>query len=62
MPITSYRGARWRDADADPAPLQTETLFHTYSQFSTVANIPPKPTSEERETEARLEELFEKVR
>ncbi|KAK7753214.1 protein transport protein gos1 [Diatrype stigma] len=39
---------------------QTETLFHTYSQFSTVANIPPKPTSEERETEARLEELFDK--
>ena len=36
-------------------------MFHTYSQFSTVSNIPPKPTAEERETEARLEELFEKV-
>lgn len=48
--------------DANPAALQTETLFHTYSQFSTVSNIPPKPTKEERETEARLEELFEKVR
>ncbi|OTA64535.1 putative vesicle transport v-SNARE protein Gos1 [Hypoxylon sp. EC38] len=39
---------------------QTETLFHTYSQFSTVANIPPKPTKEERETEEKLEEIFEK--
>ncbi|OTA96980.1 hypothetical protein M434DRAFT_392424 [Hypoxylon sp. CO27-5] len=39
---------------------QTETLFHTYSQFSTVANIPPKPTKEERETEAKLEEILEK--
>ncbi|KAI0482799.1 V-snare-domain-containing protein [Xylariaceae sp. FL0804] len=39
---------------------QTETLFHTYSQYSTVPNIPPKPTKEERETEARLEELLDK--
>ncbi|KAH9902257.1 V-snare-domain-containing protein [Xylariomycetidae sp. FL2044] len=39
---------------------QTETLFHTYSQFSTVSNIPPKPSKEERETEARLAETLEK--
>ncbi|KAI0383830.1 V-snare-domain-containing protein [Hypomontagnella monticulosa] len=39
---------------------QTETLFHTYSQFSTVANIPAKPTKEERETEEKLEEILEK--
>ncbi|KAI0842077.1 V-snare-domain-containing protein [Hypoxylon sp. FL0890] len=39
---------------------QTETLFHTYSQFSTVTNIPPKPTKEERETEAKLEEILDK--
>lgn len=39
---------------------QTETLFHTYSQFSTVSNIPPKPTEEERDTEVKLEELLEK--
>lgn len=42
--------------------LQTENLFHTYSQFSTATNIPAKPTDEERETEQKLEELLEKVR
>lgn len=39
---------------------QTETLFHTYSQFSQVSNIPPKPTAEERETERKLEEILQK--
>ncbi|CAI4216398.1 unnamed protein product [Parascedosporium putredinis] len=39
---------------------QTETLFQTYSQFSQAANIPAKPTDEERNTEAKLEELLEK--
>ncbi|KAI9171556.1 Golgi SNAP receptor complex member [Paramyrothecium foliicola] len=39
---------------------QTENLFHTYSQLATVAHIPPKPTDDERETEAKIEELLEK--
>ncbi|KAI0136994.1 vesicle transport V-SNARE protein [Xylariales sp. AK1849] len=39
---------------------QTETLFHTYSQFSQVSDIPPKPTAEEREAEAKLGDLLEK--
>ncbi|KAH7035309.1 vesicle transport V-SNARE protein [Microdochium trichocladiopsis] len=39
---------------------QTETLFHTYSQYATVSNIPPKPTREEQETETKLEEILEK--
>ncbi|KYK55609.1 vesicle transport v-snare protein [Drechmeria coniospora] len=39
---------------------QTESLFHTYSQFSTAATIPPKPTEEERETEGKIDELLEK--
>ncbi|KAI0164792.1 V-snare-domain-containing protein [Xylariaceae sp. FL1272] len=39
---------------------QTESLFHTYSQYSTVSTIPPKPSKEERETEAKLEELLSK--
>ncbi|GAW22942.1 hypothetical protein ANO14919_124890 [Xylariales sp. No.14919] len=39
---------------------QTESLFHTYSQYSTISNIPPKPSKEERETEAKLEELLKK--
>ncbi|KAM3071217.1 protein transport protein gos1 [Clarireedia jacksonii] len=39
---------------------QTETLFHTYSQFSAVPNIPPKPTEDERSTERKLQEVLEK--
>ncbi|KAI2614565.1 V-snare-domain-containing protein [Hypoxylon fragiforme] len=39
---------------------QAEALFHTYSQFSTVSDIPAKPTKEERETETKLEEILEK--
>ncbi|EFZ00294.1 Golgi SNAP receptor complex, subunit 1 [Metarhizium robertsii ARSEF 23] len=40
---------------------QTENLFHTYSQFSSAVNIPPKPSEEERNTEAKIEELLEKL-
>lgn len=40
---------------------QTETVLQTYSQFSTVSNIPAKPTEEETNTEVKLEELLEKV-
>ncbi|KAG5996295.1 hypothetical protein E4U54_002622 [Claviceps lovelessii] len=39
---------------------QTESLFHTYSQFSSAASISPKPTEEERTTEAKIEELLNK--
>ncbi|KAH8910861.1 V-snare-domain-containing protein [Coniochaeta sp. PMI_546] len=39
---------------------QTETALQTYSQFSNVPNIPPKPTQEERDTEAKLQDLLEK--
>ncbi|KAI4863752.1 V-snare-domain-containing protein [Hypoxylon rubiginosum] len=39
---------------------QAEALFHTYSQFSTVSNIPAKPSKEEQETESKLEEILEK--
>ncbi|EEY18709.1 transport protein GOS1 [Verticillium alfalfae VaMs.102] len=31
------------------------------SQFSTVSNIPPKPTEDERATEAKLQDVLEKV-
>ncbi|KAK6078697.1 vesicle transport v-snare protein [Seiridium cupressi] len=39
---------------------QTDTLFHTYSQFSQLSNIPPKPTPEEKDTESKLEDLLSK--
>jgi Golgi SNAP receptor complex protein 1 len=40
---------------------QTETLFHTYSQFASVSNIPAKPTEDERQTESKIQDLLEKV-
>ncbi|RKU42141.1 hypothetical protein DL546_005109 [Coniochaeta pulveracea] len=39
---------------------QTETTLQTYAQFSTAANIPPKPTEEELACEAKLQDLLER--
>jgi Golgi SNAP receptor complex protein 1 len=41
--------------------VQTETLFHTYSQFASVSNIPTKPTEDERQTESKIQDLLEKA-
>lgn len=41
---------------------QTESLFHTYSQFANAPNIPAKPSDDETRTESQLQELLEKVR
>ncbi|KAI1006835.1 hypothetical protein K3495_g1392 [Podosphaera aphanis] len=41
---------------------QTETLFHTYSQFAAITNLPGTPTEEERETERKLNDILEKRR
>ncbi|KAI9655407.1 MAG: hypothetical protein M1821_005555 [Bathelium mastoideum] len=40
---------------------QTETLFHTYSQYASMTNVPPKPSEEEQRTETQLNEILEKV-
>jgi Golgi SNAP receptor complex protein 1 len=42
--------------------MKTETLFHTYAQFATVPDIPPKPSDDERQTEVKLQDILEKVR
>jgi Golgi SNAP receptor complex protein 1 len=42
-------------------PLQTETCLQTYSQFSAQASIPPKPTEEEKNAEAKVQELLDKA-
>lgn len=41
--------------------MQTESLFHTYSQFANAPNIPAKPSEEEVRTETQLQEILEKV-
>ncbi|KAI9728639.1 MAG: hypothetical protein M1828_002745 [Chrysothrix sp. TS-e1954] len=39
---------------------QTETLFHTYSQFASMTNIPPQPTTDEQATLAQLQDILSK--
>ncbi|ETN46153.1 uncharacterized protein HMPREF1541_00337 [Cyphellophora europaea CBS 101466] len=39
---------------------QSESLFHTYSQYVSAANLPEKPSEEEVKNESDLSELFEK--
>ena len=39
---------------------QTDSLFHTYSQFSSTSNIPPKPSEQETRTESQLQDILEK--
>ncbi|KAF2088747.1 V-snare-domain-containing protein [Saccharata proteae CBS 121410] len=39
---------------------QTESLFHTYSQYASMSNIPQKPSEEETRTESQLRDLLEK--
>ncbi|CAJ2501787.1 Uu.00g046400.m01.CDS01 [Anthostomella pinea] len=57
---TSNQGWAQLRQQARNLESQTETLFHTYSQYSAVANIPPKPSTEEKDTEAKLEDILDK--
>jgi hypothetical protein len=40
---------------------QTESFFHTYSQFASTPNLPQKPSEEEQRTEAQIQDLLDKV-
>jgi len=39
---------------------QTESLFHTYSQFASTPNLPPKPSEEEQRIEAEVQDLLDR--
>ncbi|PCH03303.1 Golgi SNAP receptor complex, subunit 1 [Penicillium occitanis (nom. inval.)] len=39
---------------------QTETLFHTYSQYASMSQLPPKPSEEEQRVEGQIQSLLEK--
>ncbi|KAF8867291.1 V-snare-domain-containing protein [Acephala macrosclerotiorum] len=58
----SSTGTGWAQLRQQARSLetQTETLFHTYSQFSSAPNIPPKPSEDERTQEAKIIDLLEK--
>lgn len=38
---------------------QTETIFHTYSQYTSTPNLPPKPSEGETRNEAEIEDLLQ---
>jgi Golgi SNAP receptor complex protein 1 len=38
---------------------QTETIFHTYSQYTSTPNLPPKPSEDEVRNEAEIEDLLQ---
>lgn len=40
---------------------QTESLFHTYSQYASKSDLEPQPSEEERRTEEQLNDILEKV-
>ncbi|KAB2101213.1 hypothetical protein AG0111_0g10205 [Alternaria gaisen] len=57
----SSTGGGWAQLRQQARTLeqQTETLFHTYSQFGSTSNIPAKPSEEELRVETRLQEILE---
>ncbi|KAI9878102.1 MAG: hypothetical protein M1830_001861, partial [Pleopsidium flavum] len=60
--MASSTGTGWAQLRQQARSLetQTETLFHTYSQFASVPAISPKPTEEEQRTEAQLRDILER--
>ena len=41
--------------------IQTENLFHTYSQYASMTKLPPQPSDEENRNQAQIKDLLEKV-
>lgn len=39
---------------------QTESLFHSYSQYASIPNLPQKPSEEEQRNEAEVQDLLDK--
>ncbi|KAI9732502.1 MAG: hypothetical protein M1818_007540 [Claussenomyces sp. TS43310] len=60
--MSAATGSGWAQLRQQARSLetQTETLFHTYSQYGAVPNIPANPTDEERQIELKLQDTLEK--
>ena len=61
-PGTPYNFTELAAVTISSPGTQTESLFHTYSQFANAPDIPAKPSEDETRTDAQLQELLEKVR
>jgi len=60
--MASSTGGGWTQLRTQARGLetQTETLFHTYSQYASSTTLPPKPTDEESRTEVQIRDLLER--
>ncbi|KAK3311285.1 uncharacterized protein B0T15DRAFT_507860 [Chaetomium strumarium] len=58
MATTAGQGWAQLRQQARSLESQTETSLQTYAQFSTQTNIPPKPTEEEKNAEAKRETVI----
>ncbi|KAL9071656.1 MAG: hypothetical protein Q9161_004081 [Pseudevernia consocians] len=60
--MSSSTGNGWAQLRQQTRTLesQTEGYFHKYSQFSQATTIPPKPTEDEKQTEATIQDLLDK--
>ncbi|KAF2796158.1 V-snare-domain-containing protein [Melanomma pulvis-pyrius CBS 109.77] len=58
----SSTGGGWAQLRQQARSLetQTEALFHTYSQYASMTNVPIKPSEEEQRTESQLQDILEK--
>ncbi|KAK2754265.1 hypothetical protein FQN54_007144 [Arachnomyces sp. PD_36] len=59
--MASSTGSGWAQLRQQARSLetQTETLFHTYSQYASMSKLPPKPSEEEQRTQNQLKALLE---
>jgi len=58
--MSTSTGGGWTQLRTQARNLetQTETLFHTYSQYASSSNLPPKPTEDELRTESQLRDIL----
>ncbi|KAI9816407.1 MAG: hypothetical protein M1832_005074 [Thelocarpon impressellum] len=62
--MSSSTGTGWAQLRQQARALeaQTDTIFHTYSQFASLTPTPPKPTEDEQRVDAQLVDILEKAR
>ncbi|MCJ1223610.1 hypothetical protein MMC12_000253 [Toensbergia leucococca] len=60
--MSTSTGTGWAQLRQQARSLETQTdaLFHTYSQFASSTNIPPKPSEDEHKTETQLQDILER--
>ncbi|KAI9761403.1 MAG: Mitochondrial ATPase complex subunit atp10 [Chaenotheca gracillima] len=60
--MSSATGTGWAQLRQQARSLetQTETLFHSYSQYASMTSLPSKPSEEEQKIESQLQDILER--